>query len=336
MKKIILLILAVLALSIASDAKTNWRFYVGGMYNKGFNSTEWLDSYDRPTGFKSSDEIPTAGSYNIMAGMDIQFSIKDRFYIETGLNYRRTPYMRWESMSETDPFSGEVYKWHYIGEDPNTDTERNIISIPVRFGYRLVLNEHNEFQFGIGPYVGADFDNCYYVGLSPVVTYKHRALSLSFRWENPMFLNTSHNYFDNTVAFTVGVNFNGRKPNMDNIIMGMEIANQALSGANNVLGQMYGNSGGSGSYSYDSDSSSSSRSSGSGSSDNGFSVSEQQAYNRDKATYARYDSLLAAYFAGNSQMSVSEKNNMQSNMRRLREKWQARGKGWTKVANETR
>lgn len=336
MKKLIILAGALLMLGSVAHAKTNWRFYFGGMYNKGFNTSEWLNDVPHRTYYDSADQIPTTGTGNIMAGMDIQFSIKTKFYIETGINYRYTPYMMWECQKETDPYTGEVHKQYYIGEAPNTDTERNIISIPLRFGYRLILNEHNEFQFGIGPYVGADFDNSYYVGLSPVVTYKHRALSLSFRWENPMFLNTSHNYFDNNIAFTIGVNFNGRTPNMDNVLLGLQAANTALSTANGVISQTYGSAGGSYSSadSYSSSSSSASRSS--ASEDTGFSLSEQQAYNRDKQTYANYDSMLSAYFNGSRQMSQGEVQSMQNNMRRLRQKWESRGKSWTKVANETR
>lgn len=67
-----------------------------------------------------------------------------------------------------------------------------------------------------------------------------------------------------------------------------------------------------------------------------YSMSEQNSYNSDKSTYAKYDSLLAQYFSGNREGSVSEMRDYQRKMKALREKWESKGKTWTKVENETR
>lgn len=69
---------------------------------------------------------------------------------------------------------------------------------------------------------------------------------------------------------------------------------------------------------------------------NGFSLSEQQSYNTDKSTYARYDSTLAQIFAGNRQASSSEIKQMQDKMKSLRKKWEAKNKSFPKSANEDR
>ena len=63
-------------------------------------------------------------------------------------------------------------------------------------------------------------------------------------------------------------------------------------------------------------------------------LSEQRAYNTDKRTYAKYDGMLAEYFAGNRKASSSEKNRWQSEMKRLRKKWTSRGRDFPHFTNE--
>ncbi len=65
-------------------------------------------------------------------------------------------------------------------------------------------------------------------------------------------------------------------------------------------------------------------------------LSEQTTYNRDKRTYERYDSQLAAHFAGNQTMSASSVRDAQNSMRSLRAKWESRGKSFPRSANEDR
>ena len=67
-----------------------------------------------------------------------------------------------------------------------------------------------------------------------------------------------------------------------------------------------------------------------------YNLSEQQSYNRDKSTYNKYDSMLSKYFAGNSSASQSEKEDWQSKMRQLRQKWESKGKNFPHSANEDR
>lgn len=70
--------------------------------------------------------------------------------------------------------------------------------------------------------------------------------------------------------------------------------------------------------------------------DKGFSLSEQTSYNRDKRTYESYDSQLSSHFAGNAVMSQSSVNKAQSEMKRLRSKWESRGKSFPHLPNEDR
>ena len=84
------------------------------------------------------------------------------------------------------------------------------------------------------------------------------------------------------------------------------------------------------------DSSGSASSSASSSKGNKYNMSEQHSYNSDKRVYASYDSMLAAYFAGNRHASISEKEEWQSKMKSLRTKWESKGKSFPHSANEDR
>lgn len=86
----------------------------------------------------------------------------------------------------------------------------------------------------------------------------------------------------------------------------------------------------------DSASSSASSSSRASSKGNKYNMSEQHSYNSDKRVYASYDSMLAAYFAGNRHASISEKEEWQSKMKSLRTKWESKGKSFPHSANEDR
>ncbi len=316
MKKILTLLAAVALCSPMGEARTNWRFYVGGMYSQ----TKEGERYSSGESY-----VDKNGSFVIMGGMDIQFILKDMWHIETGLNYRHAPYSWWDDR----------------GYDCLTPGEADWLSIPARFGYRMALNDKNLFEFGLGPYISyafsSDFDENKYarlnVGISPVVTFKHRAFSVSLRYETPMFYNGMKNECKHMFAVTVGVNFNGRKPNWDTIGAVLNAANAVLGAANEALG----NTSDGGSYdtgSYDEGSSSGSKSR--GDSGNKYNIGEQQAYNTDKSTYGRYESQLAAHFAGNQVMSSSQVRDAQRAMKKLREKWEKRGKSFPRSPYETR
>lgn len=315
------------AFALSVGAETNWRLYAGGMYAKAFKAE---DKPNETIMFQKPSQVPTKVSYTAWLGIDVQFSLKDKFFIESGLNLREVPYLFGHKVTDSDQYTGEKYSWYEI-ETSNGYSHRDILSVPLRFGYKLHLRGKNQFEFAVGPYFGADFDADYYIGLSPVVTYRHRALSLSFHWENPMFMNTSNNHFKNNFAFTIGVNFTGRSPNWDNILIGLEAANAVLGTANEAISQYYeaqnGSDGGS-SYS----SGNGNRNSGG----SGFSLNDQQAYNKDKSIYERYDSQLASHFAGNQTMSSSSVRQAQKTMIKLRTKWEKKGKSFPRSANENR
>lgn len=67
-----------------------------------------------------------------------------------------------------------------------------------------------------------------------------------------------------------------------------------------------------------------------------YNMSEQRAYNSDKSTYSKYDSMLAAAFAGNRNASPSEISQWQNKMKSLRKKWEAKGRSFSHSNNEDR
>lgn len=240
MKKFLTLLAVVALCCPMGEARTNWRFYVGGLVSQGKEDS-------------GIDDIEKYACPVLMGGIDVQFIIKDKWHIETGLNYRHGPY----AVRYDDCIVG--------------DMQADWLSIPVRFGYRKALSEKNSLEFGLGPYVSYEMfsyaeergTSPVSVGLSPVVTFKHRAFSVSLRYETPLFYNGMENDCKHMFAITVGVNFNGRKPNWETIGAVLDAANVVLGAANEALG----NTSAGGSYdsgSYDDGSSSSYTSSSSG------------------------------------------------------------------------
>ncbi len=65
-----------------------------------------------------------------------------------------------------------------------------------------------------------------------------------------------------------------------------------------------------------------------------YNLSEQRAYNRDKSTYSKYDSMLSQAFAGNRKASPNEIKSWQNKMKQLRKKWEAKGKDFPHFPNE--
>ncbi len=212
----------------------------------------------------------------------------------------------------------------------------HFIEIPVKAGYVLRLNERNSFQFTLGPYVSMVTERGYgdpiSVGLNASAAFRHRCMSFGIAWQNPIFLNGPRDYYTNSFEVTIGINFGsdawshiGNAAMIASSVMGT-VADAYLQYESTQQHQV-------GSYDNNNRTNLSSGSE-NGSSRSGSSISEQTSYNRDKATYGRYDSDLAAYFAGNK--PGYDYKNAQRQMKKLREKWQNKGKSFPKSANETR
>ncbi len=114
------------------------------------------------------------------------------------------------------------------------------------------------------------------------------------------------------------------------------ISNSIVGALNNAMSALESAEGNAADSSDSASSSASSSSRASSAKGNKYNMSEQHSYNSDKRVYASYDSMLAAYFAGNRHASISEKEEWQSKMKSLRSKWESKGKSFPHSANEDR
>lgn len=328
----------------------NWRFQLGGMSS--------ILRYVPEDNFR-------ARHISFLVGAEIQFPIKNKYYIETGVNFGVAPttytYSAYdkECVAEMIPLKDFDKSGNYIGSSDKYQTPRVIVSttcyidVPLRFGYKLIFNEKNQLQFGLGPMFRFNLSpeknanpsgggvsalknvNCFSVGLSPSVVYKHRALSLGLFYNNPFIYNGSKNRETNTLIFTVGVNFNGRSINLDKLANGLSAAASALGTATEIMSTYNSGSGNSGSYnsdSYSPSSSSSSSRSSSASSGSKYSVSDKTHADRDRSTYFKYETIVQNILRGDDK--TNKISDIQNKMRQLRQKWANTPYKWNKSAWE--
>lgn len=335
--RVCLISAASIFVGLNSHAAVNWRLHLGGMYALHSMETER----------KSTDVA-------FQLGCEVQFPIKEKFFIETGLNLRFGPttYTYWDGsyMADFIPFRDFDKEGNYIGGSNNMAARvnqdvRTFLDLPARFCYRLRLKGSNELQFAFGPYFEAALsgnnrvegvhgpqdlmgNNPFSIGLTPSVVFRHRALSLGVVYQNPCIYNGNKNRDTNVLMFTIGVNFKGRKVNMDKLAEGLEVASAVLNTTTAVMSQYVEQSGSGSGYSDDSGSSySSGSSSGSkSSSKRGSGIADRTSRNSEKATYYKWETMVQNILRGDD--TVNKKSEIQRKMRKLREKWAARGDGW--------
>lgn len=333
----------------------NWRFQLGAM---------------RSINCILPEKPARASKISALLGVETQFPLPKNTFLETGLDFRFGPETTTYTISESGgeasykatriPLKdfkpndhGADYvgsKYHHAGIDIST---MGFLEVPIRAGYKLVLNDENEFQFALGPVLSFALDsptpwgggkidgiNCFSVALQPSVVYKHRALTIGLFYQNPCIYNGLRNRDTNVLMATIGVNFYGRKPNWDNIIAGMEVASSVMTAVGSGM-QTYaavtGMSTGSGSSSYSGSSSGSSSSGDSYNSGSGrkqLSLSEMTARNADNNTYNNYVTMVIKILSGDD--TVNRKSDIQMKMRQIRKKWEDRGYGWQASEYETK
>lgn len=316
-------------------AAVNWRFHVGGMSAMTATDKEW-----------------TKGCFSALLGCEIQVPIKEKLFIESGLNLRGGPetYTYWNydipgAVADNIPFKDFNDEGKYIGsERPGAGSYNGMIvslNVPLRFGYRLRLKGKNEFQFAFGPYFeyapsiwyAITNNNHVSVGLTPSVVFKHRALSLGVLYQNTCIYNGLKNRDKNALLFTIGVNFNGRKPNMEKIAAALDATSTVLNGVNTALYGATSSGGYDGGYS-DTSSSVGSGSSSTSSNNTGSNASSNRvARNRDYNTYFQYETMVIKIINGDDR--VNKKKDVQLKMKALREKWVKRNDGWQASRYET-
>jgi len=327
--------------TLSSSAAVNWRFQLGGMYQQVWNFNKANYNYDELN-------LKKRASGNISAGLFLQIPVGPRknFFIETGLNFLVKPYVGWDKDEHGKFNPKDFWKYHDNLREYN-DVYLDYYEIPVKFGYFLPVSKKGRFEFAAGPYASVsgrhDCGDSFSVGLAVSAMFRYRCMSYGLQWENPVFYNGPMNLYKNTFQVTIGINFSlggMRHWDWNAIADGMAIVGDAMQviadqyaasqGGSDYSGSEYS---GSSTDSYNSDDSNSDDSK-SRSDSKGFSLSEQQNYNRDKATYERYDSMLAQVFAGNRDASPSDVRSWQKKMKQLRKKWEAKGKSFPHSSNE--
>lgn len=327
----------------------NWRFHVGGMRS--------LLRYDPPGKNLANDQ--NFRRWSFMLGLELQMPIHHDWFFETGLNFRLGPTTyTYEDYYEKNkaifiPLNDFNNKMSYIGDNkelvnPAISIEKSwFFDIPIRAGWKFHLNNDNEFQFSLGPYMcfnlttptavgisggGRKIEdiNCFSLGISPSVVYKHRALSLGLYYQNPCIYNGQKNRETNVLMFTIGVNFYGRKIDMDKLASGLDVASSVLSGATSVMSSYYEGANGSTEIDYASGEKklNSNKKENTGQKAN----YDRTARNRDYKTYFEYETTVIKIINGDDR--TNSKTDIQNRMRKLRKKWDDRNDGWTKSPYE--
>lgn len=310
--------------SIVSSAAVNWQLQVGGMMMNQYGSESDQENFYSLLEKKSHIEWK--------AGILIQIPLSSNIplFIESGLSFRSK-----NVISQKDGF-------HFHPTDISEEDYYNMMSyqgysleLPVKAGWKLKLNESNAFDFAAGPYVSMMTErgegDPLSVGANISAAFRHRCMSFGVEWQNPIFLNGPRNYYGNSFLLTIGINFKGRNINLDKLADSLEMAGNILSTANAAMG--YGDADGYSSTSSfiessNNETSSKSRvkSSDKSKNGNGFSLSEQTAFNADRNTYFKWESFLI----NGKNISKKEGKHACEEMRKLRTKWEKRGKSWTK------
>lgn len=320
-------------------AAVNWRIHAGGMSALFSTDKEWIKD-----------------NFYALLGCEIQIPIKDRLFIESGVNLRGGPvtFTFWKydfpgNVADDISFNDFDNNGTYIGSERLDAGVYNgmvtSLNIPVRFGYRLKLKGKNEFQFAFGPYFESALSRCYpisnnnqiSVGLTPSIVFKHRALSLGVLYQNSCIYNGLKNRDKNALLFTIGVNFNGRKVDTDKLIEGLSIASSVLDATTTAMSQYVdefdSSNKSSGSY-YNESSYNESSNSNNLSNNVTRGSSNRSARNNDYNTYFKYETIIIKIINGDD--TVNKKSDIQRKMRKLREKWTNKGDGWQASPYETR
>lgn len=307
-------IILFVASALSVNAQVMWNLK-GGIMQRSFydHNTIW-DSYDPEK------------RLDWMAGLEMEIPLSDRLNLETGVLYKNH-----NSLVKND------FEYDYYDDWFEPDSH---LELPLRLAYKRPLGEHFSLHMGVGPYasyaigedLGKKWHNNLHVGLQPSIAIHWACLSLGATYNIPCFYKGYKDENKPVVMATLGIRFKSHVWKY----VGVTLLTIASVGAAAGYALDAANSSSYSSSSYSSVGSSYNRSYSSSSNSSGSSMSEQNAYNSDKRTYANYDSMLSAYFAGNRSATLSEVRQWQSAMRQLRTKWESKGKSFPKSTNENR
>lgn len=341
-RKSVIVVTLLMASFICCQAEVKWLLYAGGMYGKAWQGEEFYG------GMKEK-----INSYDFTGGLSLQISLRGRFYLETGIGYRRGPFL---SVEEDTDCSHPEYLSSYEVYDKNYN---DWLHVPLKLGYCLPLSEKTSLMLAVGPYVDMAFETGYGdspigVGLMPSIALRHRKFNIGVQYQNPVFVNGTCNVNKSVIMATIGLSFNIGKIDFGNVDW-LGVAN-ALSATGEALSVMSGN--GSASQSYSSvrqtttsnstySASETSQESKKSTSSNKKdakkgSQAELTAFNSDRRTYSNEETLIIKLYSDlqdlgyskekdKSKIAAKEKQlikdikDTQARMKKIRSKWEARG-----------
>lgn len=148
--------------------------------------------------YEDNEETYTKGGGGLGVLVQVPVDIADKpLFIETGLQWMQRP-IRFQTV-------------HYSRNIIDSD----FLELPVKIGYSKKFNEKNSLEFAFGAYVNyrlgssstETIKNRYELGISPAITFKHRAISLGISYRNPVFYKGYQDDFKNIFNFNIGINF---------------------------------------------------------------------------------------------------------------------------------
>ena len=325
-----------LLLSCAANAQLMWNLKGGFMGRKAL---------------VRESEVEEKNSPDWMVGLELEIPLSEQLNLETGLRYKDHKVFVQKEYNY-DIGNGETFKRVF---DANVNFE-----IPLRLTYKQPLGRHFSLHAGLGPYLttcyGAGWDryNAEYIGFSgssiewkdakigdmtnigleTSVAINWACLSLGATYNNPCFYKGYKDENKPVVMATLGIRFKSSawKYVGATLLSIVTFGGAAASAWSKAVEANRDYS--SGSFdSYSSSGGSSSSTSGNANSNN---LSEQQSYNTDKRTWDNYDSQLSAHFYGSRSATRTEVQQWQQSMKKLRQKWQAKGKSFPNSSNESK
>lgn len=310
-----ILAILVLVASQSVNAEVIWNLKLGG----------WMRSeYEY---YYYSDVLPEYSSKqtNIFwtAGLELDIPFNEKWGLTTGLRYA----------------ARHTKEWDKYDEDWRINDAVDHLELPLRLTYNYKLKNKVSLQLGVGPFASWNIaDDEYYIGLEPAVSLYLWNFNIGLSYNTAMFMNSSACKFRDGLMVTMGIRFNSSV--WGSIGKGVVVFDEAMR-SSGMYDAINSYSSGSGTYnsssSYDSGNSSykARSSSATSKSSEGHSVSEMNARNTDNRTYGSYETQLSKMRYGNDSYNESRKKDIQRQMKRIREKWEKRGLGWSISPMET-
>lgn len=180
MKKLLFTLTLIIGVATIASSQVLWDLRTGVAFNK-------------KDGMRYSD----AFYYMVELGIDIP--IKQHYALEAAFRYKSA--FQWD---------GKDMYWY--DEDSHEYIElgrANLLELPIRFGYKFILNKNSKIRLSAGPYVSAGLDNgfrYYQSGLSTAATYEYKRFNVGLNYNVAL-----HKGFDNIAGnglfVTLGLKF---------------------------------------------------------------------------------------------------------------------------------